>query len=198
MGGRRLVLVYRVFPHLASVSDPTVPGHPLYLHRPQLGGRWDNPVHYDAWYFAKSPECAIGETFAGVKEWSNDMFDFPWVPGSRRSLGVFDLPDSTPLLDLDDATALARRGVRPSKVVSPNRSSTQVLALSMFEERHAHGARLWSGLQWWSQLRPQWDVLVVWVEIGQPIPHDVVKVEDLDLGHPAVGAAAKALVRRTI
>ena len=73
------------------------------------------------WYFATTPECAVGETFAKLDSWSEDMFDFPALPGSRRALGVFDLPDDLPLLDLDDPQILLRRGLRPSGVVSLNR-----------------------------------------------------------------------------
>lgn len=187
------MLVYRVFPYLPSATDATESGHPMYLHRPQGSGRWDNPAYYDTWYFAKGPECAIGETFAKLVEWSDDMFDFPIVAGSRRSLGIFDLPDDLPLLDLDDAAALLERGLRPTKVVSLNRSHTQGLALAAHQERLPHGPRRWSGIQWWSQWRPQWEVIAVCVPTGEDPPHELVKIDHLDLRHPALIAAAQAL-----
>jgi hypothetical protein len=189
------MLVYRVFPYLANATSPDDPGHPMYLHRPQVGGRWDNPVHYDTWYFARTPECAVGETFAKLDSWSEDMFDFPALPGSRRALGVFDLPDDLPLLDLDDPETLLRRGLRPSGVVSLNRGYTQGVALALHDERLPHGPRRWSGVQWWSLWRPFWEVLAVWVPASEHAPHEVVKIDALDTRHPAVASAAKTLRR---
>jgi len=60
------MLVYRVFFHDPG-ARPGDPGHALHLHRPQGAGRWDNPDLYDAWYFARSPEGAIGEVF-GIQD----------------------------------------------------------------------------------------------------------------------------------
>lgn len=187
------MLVYRVFPYLPGVTDRDESGHPLYLHKPQGHGRWDNPVHYDSWYFAKTPECAVGETFGRLLEWTDDMFDFPLTPGSRRALGVFDVPDDLPMLDLDDAGALLARGLRPSKIVSPNRSKTQEIALAVHDERMDHGPRKWAGIQWWSQWRSFWEVVVLCVPHGEDPVHELVKVDPIDLAHPAVVAAAHAL-----
>ena len=61
------MLVYRVFFHDPG-ARPGDPGHALHLHRPQGAGRWDNPDLYDAWYFARSPEGAIGEVFGALAE----------------------------------------------------------------------------------------------------------------------------------
>lgn len=192
------MLVYRVFPYLSTASDAGVQGHPMHLHKPQGHGRWDNPLSYDTWYFAKAPECAVGETFGNLTEWSDDMFDFPIVPGSRRTLGVFDLPDDLPVIDLDDAKMLLDRGIRPSKVVSPNRSHTQAMALSINDEFHAHGPRMWSGIQWWSSWRSHWEVVVAFVQAGDDLPHELVKIEHLDITHPAVVVAAHTLRRAVV
>ncbi|SIA24350.1 hypothetical protein [Mycobacteroides abscessus] len=43
MGIVRLMLVCRVFPYLAAAKKGA-PGHPLYEHHPQRGGRIDHPL----------------------------------------------------------------------------------------------------------------------------------------------------------
>ena len=48
------VLVYRVFPY-SPTARPGEPGHPGYEHRPQRGGRIDDPDHY-VWYLTRQPE----------------------------------------------------------------------------------------------------------------------------------------------
>jgi hypothetical protein len=186
------VLVYRVAPFL-STAPPGVPGHPLYLHRPQGHGRLDNPRHYDTWYFATTPEAAIGETFADLSAWSEDMFEFPKVPGARRALGTFEIDDGTPVLDLDDARALYERRLRPTQVIARNRAVTQSWALEVYNERNDRDERRWAGIRWWSFQRPHWTVLALWYAPGEPIIHRLIDVEDLAVTHIAVRDAARSL-----
>jgi hypothetical protein len=116
------VLVYRIFAYdpVASVGQH---GHPEYLYKPQGKGRLDNPQHYDSWYVALTPEAAVGEVFGDITVWGQDMFELPAFAGSRRALGVFELPDEISLLDLDDAPALLDRGLRPTQVIARNRAA---------------------------------------------------------------------------
>lgn len=186
------MLVYRVFPRLAAAPTGT-PGHPLYLHRPQGHGRLDNPGHYDTWYFATAPEAAVGETFADLSAWSNDMFEFPKMPGARRALGVFEVDDGTPVLDLDDARALYERRLRPTQVVARNRAVTQAWALAVHDERDDRGARRWAGIRWWSFHRPHWTVIALWCPPGAPVAARPVGIDDLAVTHVAVRDAAGSL-----
>ena len=188
------MLVYRVFPYLAT-ARPGAPGHPLYLHRPQGQGRLDNPRHYDTWYFATTPEAAVGETFADLTIWSDDMFEFPKVPGARRALGTFEIDDGTPVLDLDDARALYERRLRPTQVIARNRAVTQSWALDVYDERDDRGGRRWAGIRWWSFQRPHWTVIALWYPPGEPSAHQVVGVEELDVTHIAVRDAARSLAK---
>ena len=184
------MLVYRVFPHLphASAGDP---GSPEYLHRPQGTGRIDNPTVYDSWYFSADSSAAVGETFGSIAEWSDAMFEFPKLAGSRRALGVFHLPDGTPILDLDDPLNLSDRRLRPTKVISRNRRATQQWALSIHNESMpAGGAKVWNGVQWWSYYSPEWRVLGLWSAIPR-----CIRVEPLSVGHPAVIDASISLSR---
>ncbi|UPW11949.1 RES domain-containing protein (plasmid) [Gordonia terrae] len=107
------MLVYRVFPYLES-AEPGEPGHPLYEHRPQRGGRIDHPDYY-VWYLARQSEAACGETFGNLARWTDDMFEFPALPGARKSLGTYKLPDDLRVCDLDDPTQLAESGYGPPR-----------------------------------------------------------------------------------
>lgn len=177
------MLLYRVFPYLAGARKGE-PGHPLYVHPAQGMGRWDNPGSYLAWYLAAEPTGAVGESFAGLSLWREEMFDFPQIPGARRALGTYELPDDLPYVDLDDAATLVERGMRPSQVVERNRPYTQGKALGIYEEQK------WNGIRWWSFSRPQWRVWCLW-----DIDPECENVEPLTAEHIAVRDAAATLSR---
>lgn len=175
------MLVYRVFPYLASVKAGQ-PGHPLYVHPEQGTGRFDNPAQYLAWYMADLPTAAVGESFGDLSVWRDEMFPFPRIPGSRRALGTYRLPDELPYVDLDDPQRLVELGVRPSQVVERNRPYTRALALRIYQQGP------YNGLRWWSFHRPQWRVYCLW-EIGPTIE----VIDHLSLSFPAVRDAATTL-----
>ncbi len=181
------MLLYRVFPYLAAAA-PGEPGHSGYLHGPQGKGRLDNPAEYACWYLSAEAGGAVGEVFADLGRWSPEMFDVPFLPGGERSLGVYEIPDETPLLDLDDAKHLLDRGLRPTQVIERNRPATQAWVLKIFDERDADGSRRWRGVRWWSYHRPQWRILGLW-----GVTPSKVAVEPLEQGHPAIHDAARAL-----
>jgi len=182
------MLISRIFPYLPSATHGR-PGHPAHLYKGQGGGRLDNPSHYHVWYLSDDPCGAIGETFGNLDTWSNAMFSFPGLIGSRRALATYTLPDGLSILDLDDARNLLDRGMRPTQVVERNRSATQSWALRIFNERNDAGQRMWQGVSWWSLHRPQWKLMGLW---GSITP-SVVSVEQLDTKHPAVVDAANTL-----
>jgi hypothetical protein len=188
------VLIYRVFPYLPA-AVPGEPGHPLYLHYPQGQGRLDNPSNYDTWYFATTPEAAVGEVLGDHSVWGDDNFVFPQLPGARRVLGVFQIADDTKLLDLDDARAMLDRGLRPTQVIARNRAVTQGWALAVFGERDDTGGRCWDGIRWWSFQRPHWTVIGLWYSAEEHLRHELVDVEQLSIDHPAVRDAAHSLAR---
>lgn len=177
------MLLYRVFPHSATAASGQ-PGHALYLHPSQGYGRFDNPHLYLAWYMASEQSSAVGEAFADLSSWSDAMFDFPTLPGSRKALGVYELPDDLPSVDLDDPPRLVELGVRPSQVVERNRPYTQGLAARIYASRE------YNAIRWWSFHRPQWRVWCLW-----EIDPSVADVQELTLAHPAVKDAAGALAK---
>lgn len=186
------MLVYRVFPYLPSAADGE-PGHPGYLNPGQGTGRLDNAQDYLCWYFAAEPSGAVGELFGDLGRWSEAMLLFPALPGSRRALGVYELADDTPLLNLDDARSLLDRGLRPTQVIARNRPVTQAWALRVFQEQR-DGHRTWAGVRWWSFQRPQWTIVGIWQQAGMSAP-TCVRVESLDLSHVVVVDAARALAK---
>jgi len=178
------MLLYRVFPYLASAKDGE-PGHPLYIPTPQGNGRWDNPDLYQIRYFALSAEAAVGETFASFPTWKPIMLNFPQLPGSERVIGTFQIDENEqPLLDLDDAANLADRNIRPTSVVRRNRPATQEIARRIFEEQK------WAGIQWWSFHRPHWPLVAIWRESVTFYSADNIP------GHAALTDAAGTLYKR--
>jgi len=179
------MLLYRVFPYRAASNEGEA-GHPLYLHTPQGAGRLDNPDHYLVRYFAYSVEGAVAETFGGLTRWTSAMFAFPGLAGGERALGAYTLPDETPILDLDDAHALVERGLRPTQIVSRDRTLTQAWALRISQEPAG-----WAGVKWWSSYRPHWSILGLWNDAGL----EVLAVTPLAIDHPGVIEAAAELAK---
>jgi RES domain-containing protein len=178
------LLLYRVFPYLEGVAADE-PGHALYVHPRQGSGRWDNPGRYLARYLATSPVSAIGEAFAHLKIWTPAMLRRPDLSGSERRIGVYQFDDTiSPLLDLDDASVLLERHLRPTDVVIRNRAKTQQIAAQVFDEGR------WAGIEWWSYHRPQWSLVVLWAA-----PNLTVRSVERLPGHAALDEAANSLLR---
>jgi hypothetical protein len=183
------VLVYRVFPYLAT-AKAGAPGHPGYAHRPQRGSRIDHPDYY-VWYLARQAEAAVGESFGDLASWEPSMFEVPFLPGARRALGVFRLPDDLRVCDLDDPHRLSELGLRPTQVVTRNLAVTQGWGHAIWAQHDPHdpSSRRWQAVQWWSYHHPSWTVVASW------LPPELVRVEPLDLTHGAVQDAAEELRR---
>jgi hypothetical protein len=163
--------LYRVFPWLED-ADEGKPGNPLYVAAPQGRGRVDNPDRYLTLYASDEAPGAIAEAFGNNSTWTPDLLDGPpSLPGSRRALAVFD-SDATRIVDLDDAQALLDRKLRPSRVVTRDRDTTQRWALRIFNERR------WSGVRWWSYYNADWGSFGIWgrdfLETTDVIPLDSI------------------------
>ncbi len=176
------MIVWRVAP-----IDPRArrgrPFHPLYVPPPSGRHRLDNGDLYSVLYASGEPAGAVAETFAPFSRWGDFLLDHP--RGARRRLVALDLSDEVSVLDLDDARALVRRRLRPSQVVTRDRSVTQAWARKVWEEGE------WSGVRWWSYHDPRWTTLGVWTTTTVT----VAGVEDLSATHPAVIEAAEVMLR---
>jgi hypothetical protein len=138
-------------------------------------------------YLSDRAEGAVGEAFGNFAEWSEDLFEGPPVlPESRRSLGIYDLDDDAPILDLDDPDALLRLRLRPSDVVARDRRTSQAWALRVYQEGK------WAGIKWWSRWEPSWGSYALW-EVTRLRVHDVMRLSG---DHLAVAKASRHLNRR--
>jgi hypothetical protein len=183
------MLLYRVAPYLASATDKSQPGHPEYLHRPQGQGRVDNPGIYDVWYLSVTEAGAIGETFASHPVWDDDIFNFRDLPSARFALHTFSIPNNCRIIDLDDARALLELGLRPTQVITTNKSVTQGWAMTLYQSNSATGPA-WDGVRWWSRHHPDWPVMGLWRTVPQ-----YQETSALTVSHTAVKDAAQTLIR---
>ena len=78
-----------------------------------------------------------------------------------------------------------RRRLRPSHVVTRDRSVTQAWARRVWEEAE------WAGVRWWSYHDPRWTTLGLWATGGI----SVASLEELSATHPAVLEAAEVMLR---
>lgn len=161
--------LYRVFPWLEAASEGE-PGHPHYVHTPQGAGRVDNPEHYVVFYASDLPVGAIGEAFGNHALWTPDLLEGPpLMPGSRRALATYETATIN-VLDLDDPGSLHERDLRPSRVVTKERSVTQSWALGIYTEDR------WDGVRWWSYHYPEWGSFGMWrhdgLKVGEVRPLD--------------------------
>ncbi len=174
--------VFRVFPRDPEAKE-TEPGGPLF--RPvSRAGRIDNPKRYRALYAAGEPECAIAELLGDLPVW--DDRTFVHVSGHRLAMATLEIPDDQRVFEMDDPSNLVMLGLRPSRVVSRNRTVTQTWSERVFEMGRSRG------VAWWSYYNPDWVVFGLWNLKGASVSH----VETLSLDTPAVLSSARAIVRR--
>ncbi len=122
-------------------------------------------------------------------EWSHDMLrPHPSDPRLVRSLAWFDVAGATSISDLDDPNELLSRRLRPSEVVTRDRSRTQTWALGIFSSTTV------AGIRWWSYHDARWASLGLW---------DLSVITDyganpLGMNDPAIQDAADVLSIRIV
>jgi RES domain-containing protein len=152
----------------------------------QGAGRVDNPAHYRVLYASDCATGAVAEAFGNHDQWTDQLLaGRPDLPGSRTALAEFEAHDLA-ALDLDDPQALLERELRPSRVVTRDRTVTQEWALRIYREER------WGGIRWWSYHDPRAGSFGIW-DTGRLRARRVVA---LDREHPSVVAAAALLRRR--
>jgi hypothetical protein len=183
--------VYRVFPYLPTAADDD-PGGAVF--RPAGGkNRADSPSPgaYRCLYVGDTIEGSIAEVFGRFDTWDSDVIEAdpatPFVPGSRFALTTYDLADTADVCVLDDAATLLRERLRPSHVVTRERSITQAWASRI------QTAGMYCGVSWWSFYDPLWQSIALWdiSQLSQVGPPRVLSVHDAE-----VQRAATAIVRR--
>jgi len=148
-------------------------------------GRIDAPGLYDVLYLSDAAAGAVAEGFGRLTPWSELMLRVPAMPGAVRVVARYELADGARVLDLDDVASLVDLGIRPSDVVTRDRTVTQSWA------RKAYARGRWAGVRWWSYYDPRWYAYGLWDRRDLV----VVGVEQLSMEHPAVVEAATVLRR---
>jgi hypothetical protein len=149
-------------------------------------GRHDNPDLYGCLYAAAEPVGAIAETLAPFR--GSGRLDPSMLRRAGRPLylGKLVLADGAGVLDLDDPEVLVREELRPSRVATRHRSTTQRQAARLHQSHPETVA-----LRWWSTIESMLLNLTIF-DRGAPM----LELEDrrkLSLEDPEVAAAAELL-----
>jgi hypothetical protein len=143
------LIFYRVF-DWDRVSKGAKPGGPCYVPRARQGsGRHDIPERDGVLYVALNAVSAVAEAIQAYRNQMVDNEDFEIEGHKIQALSSMESIRKLRLIDLTDPRELARRSIRPAQVATRDRSVTQQLALSLFEERV-------DGFLWWSTLEAAW------------------------------------------
>lgn len=178
-------LLYRVVPYLAAAGHGE-PGHPLHVPASTGANRIDNPDVYHPLYLGDDPRCAVAEAFGWAARWGTGLLrGSPSLPGSVRALVAYELAEGAVVCNLDDAARLERMDLRPSQVVTRERSVTQAWARRLFDDGGFVGVR------WWSFYNPEWGSVALWNSAALT----VAAVDFLGVDHPTFVAAAAHIVR---
>ena len=142
--------LYRCFAWNAQ-AKPADPDGPLWIPRSLQGdGRHDNPDLYGCLYLSERDVSPVVEQLARFR--GGEL-----TPALLRRRGLslavaeIEFDDTAALIDLDDPKVLHRERLRPSRVATRQRGTTQPLARVLYE-RHATAA----GLRWWSPFEAIW------------------------------------------
>ena len=175
--------LFRVIPYIGNAKRNDA-GNPTYFPENLGVHRVDNLDHYKVAYLANSSECALAEKFGYLSEWRSTLLR-PEVslPRSKWALINYKLDESSKIFEMDDPQNLVKLKVRPSKVVTRDRTITQNWALKVFKTQKN------SGVSWWSYYNPDWGCAGIW-DLKQL---SVYSVEILTLEHPAFKQASIAI-----
>lgn len=152
----------------------------------QGAGRHDAPSHYGAWYCARDAVSAIAEAMQYLRGNAVHDADFQRADGLTKAIVRLRFDGSLRLVNLDDASELVRRRLRPSQVATTRRATTQPIAVAVFGE----GA---GGLEWWSSLDAEWINVTLFHE--RVLPHTTLDAppRSLSVRLPEVQEAADRL-----
>jgi hypothetical protein len=144
------VILYRCFAWNER-ARPREEDGPLWFPRVFQGdGRHDNPDVYGCLYVSAEAVSSVAEQLARFR----GQRLLPSLLRRRRlplALAALDLADTAALVDLDDPAVLRRERLRPSRVATRARATTQPQA-RLLHDKHPHAA----GLRWWSTYESQW------------------------------------------
>ena len=177
--------LYRCFAwnQRAKAADPD---GPLWFPRALQGeGRHDNPDLFGCLYLSERDVSTVVEQLARFRG-GRLMPSLLRRRGLPLVLAEIDLKDPVRLVDLDDPAVLHRARLRPSRVATRERASTQPQA-RVLHERHVDA----SGLRWWSTYEALWMNVTLFDRAASQLR--VTSVRVLGINDPAVAEAAEFL-----
>lgn len=167
-------------------AAPDAPDGALWFPRPYQGeGRHDNPAVYGCLYLSEQPLSCVVEQLARFR--SQRL-----TPALLRRRGMplalaeLELPDDAQLVDLDEPAVLRSERLRPSRVATRERGTTQPQALAL-HEKHVDAA----GLRWWSTFESQWLNVTLFDRAAPALR--LVSVRALEVADDEIAAAADVL-----
>jgi hypothetical protein len=183
------VILHRCFAwnERAGVRDPD---GPLWFPRAYQGeGRHDNPDVYGCLYLSDHPLSALVEQLARFRG-QRLLPSLLRRRGLPLALADLELDDHAELVDLDDPAVLRRERLKPSRVATRQRSTTQPQA-RLLHERHPDAA----GLRWWSVHEALWMNVTLFDRAAAVLR--LLSVRTLNVDDPAVVEAADFFGLRT-
>jgi RES domain-containing protein len=176
------VTLYRVFAFDAA-GRSSQPGGALFAP-PAGAGRIANPELYYELYLSTTAAGAVSEVFGRLDTWTQTLFAGRGLP---YAIARYELYDSAPVCNLDNAARLLALDLAPSDVVARDRTVTQSWAARIY------ACKKWIGIAWWSRYESRWQSMGLWNRKqlrlkGRP--------ELLSTRHPAVLEAVALLPRR--
>jgi hypothetical protein len=176
------VILYRCFAWNEPARDRETDG-PLWFPQPFQGeGRHDNPSHYGCLYLSDHALSSLVEQLARFRG-QRLLPSLLRRRGLPLALAELELDERAELVDLDDPLVLKREKLRPSRVATPRRSTTQPQALQLYQ-RHSRAA----GLKWWSVYEALWMNVTMFDRAAAQLRVRSIRVLTLD--DPAVLEAA--------
>ena len=176
---------YRCFARNAQ-AKPAEPDGPLWIPRSLQGeGRHDNPDLFGCLYVSERDVSPVVEQLARFRggQLTSSLLRRRGLP---LALAEIQVTDAAALIDLDDPKVLKREGMRPSRVATKQRGTTQPQARVLYE-RHASAA----GLRWWSPFEALWINVTLF---DRAVPRARLgEVRRLTINDPLVGEAAEFL-----
>jgi hypothetical protein len=183
------VILYRCFA-LDERARERDPDGPLWFPRVYQGeGRHDNPDVYGCLYLSEDRLSPLVEQLARFRG-QRLLPSLLRRRGLPLSLAQLELDDRAELLDLDNPVVLRRERLRPSRVATRQRSTTQPLARGLYD-RYSGAA----GLKWWSTYEALWMNVTVFDRAADKLR--LVSVRPLTIDDPAVVEAADFFGLRT-
>jgi hypothetical protein len=183
------VILHRCFAWDERAGDAG-PDGPLWFPRVYQGeGRHDNPDRYGCLYLSASSLSTVVEQLARFRG-QRLLPSLLRRRGLPLALAGLELDQGAELVDLDDPVVLRRERLRPSRVATRDRGTTQPQALAL-HDRHPGAA----GLRWWSTYEAGWINVTLFDRAASQVR--VRSVRALGAGDPVVVEAADFFGLRT-